>query len=219
MGAHTYIVLVAFGLKILSVTCDNASANDTMVEELELLIEQFNGQTSRARCILHVGNLVAKSMIKQFDIPRGRQGEDPGEEEKNLRALADGVDIKDYEMIGTIGKDPEKDDDMDGWVDEIALLSAQEKARLENDIRPVRFALTKVSNDLPSSFRDHEVDFLIGAQVVLQDYSFHNLAPPCMGCCLQGGRLEHAVDPARCFNSVELDLRYGGFCNQISTCC
>jgi hypothetical protein len=155
-----------------------------MTDELELLIEQFNGQASRTRCILHVGNLVAKTMIKQFDVPRSRQGEELGQNEKDLRALADGVDVEDYEMVGTIGKDPEKDDDTDGWVDEITLLSVQEKAELENNIRPVRFALTKVSKNLPDSLQGHGLDFPKGAQVVLQNYTLDDTAPPCMGCCM-----------------------------------
>jgi hypothetical protein len=66
---HAYIVLIALNLKILSVTCNNTSANNTMVEELELNVDMFNGQASRTRCILHIGNLVAKTMIKQFNIP------------------------------------------------------------------------------------------------------------------------------------------------------
>jgi hypothetical protein len=123
-----------------------------------------------------------------------------------LRALADKVDIEDYEMMDTISKDPEQDDNTEGWIDEIVLLSAQEKAELENDIRPIRFVLAKVSKDLPSALQGHEVEFPIGAQVVLQDYTLDDPPPPCMGHCMQGGRLDHAADPTRCLHSLELEL-------------
>ncbi|KAG1871907.1 hypothetical protein C8R48DRAFT_556663, partial [Suillus tomentosus] len=53
--------------KILSVTCDNASNNDTMVNELSDLLEDFPGETNRTQCFLHIVNLVAKTLIRQFD--------------------------------------------------------------------------------------------------------------------------------------------------------
>ncbi|KAI0745591.1 hypothetical protein C8Q76DRAFT_601559, partial [Earliella scabrosa] len=54
----------------LAVTCDNASNNDTMIDELlkaHNLGRQFGGQHARVRCFLHILNLVAKSLIRQFD--------------------------------------------------------------------------------------------------------------------------------------------------------
>ncbi|KAI6107637.1 hypothetical protein EDD16DRAFT_1435271, partial [Pisolithus croceorrhizus] len=56
--------------KILAVTCDNASANEMMTNKLEFNIPEFEGKTSRVWCILHVGNLVVKTMIKQFNVPK-----------------------------------------------------------------------------------------------------------------------------------------------------
>ena len=49
-----------YPLKILSMTCNNASANDAMMDELEFMLAHFKGQTTRVRCVLHVGNLVVK---------------------------------------------------------------------------------------------------------------------------------------------------------------
>jgi hypothetical protein len=135
MRLHACIGFDVWILKILSVTCNNASANDTMMEELELMLTEFEGQSTRTRCIL----------------PRGWEGEELGPEERELRALGQGIDVEDYEMIGETSLDPVQDDDVNGWVDEIALLSAEEKAGLESEIRPIRFALAKVSNDLPDS--------------------------------------------------------------------
>ncbi|TFK59204.1 hypothetical protein BDN72DRAFT_749728, partial [Pluteus cervinus] len=53
--------------KVLSVTLDNASPNDTMVEELEKTLFPFFKVLSRIRCFLHIINLVAKSLLHQFD--------------------------------------------------------------------------------------------------------------------------------------------------------
>ncbi|KAI5985182.1 hypothetical protein EDD15DRAFT_2112101, partial [Pisolithus albus] len=58
---------------ILGLTCDNVSANDVMTNELGYRMLEFEGQTSQIRCMLHVGNLVAKTMIRQFDLPRKQE--------------------------------------------------------------------------------------------------------------------------------------------------
>ncbi|KAG2030876.1 hypothetical protein BDR03DRAFT_819033, partial [Suillus americanus] len=53
--------------QILSVTADNAALNETMVAELAELVLHFSGLTSRTRCFLHIVNLIAKSLIREFD--------------------------------------------------------------------------------------------------------------------------------------------------------
>ncbi|KAF8870859.1 hypothetical protein BD779DRAFT_1399992, partial [Infundibulicybe gibba] len=52
---------------ILSVTCDNATPNDTMVDGLAELIDAFPGAANRTRCFTHILNLVAKAVLSQFD--------------------------------------------------------------------------------------------------------------------------------------------------------
>ncbi|KAG2737548.1 hypothetical protein P692DRAFT_201670425, partial [Suillus brevipes Sb2] len=53
--------------QILSITADNAASNETMVAELAELVPHFSGPSSRTRCFLHIVNLVAKSLIREFD--------------------------------------------------------------------------------------------------------------------------------------------------------
>ncbi|KAG2339805.1 hypothetical protein BDR05DRAFT_848163, partial [Suillus weaverae] len=53
--------------QILSVTCNNASNNDTMIRELSGKVLEFGGTTTHTRCFLHTINLVVKSLIRQFD--------------------------------------------------------------------------------------------------------------------------------------------------------
>ncbi|PBK68118.1 hypothetical protein ARMSODRAFT_839630, partial [Armillaria solidipes] len=52
---------------ILGLTCDNAVNNDTMVDALATCISSFPGQAHHVRCFAHVVNLVAKSLLKQFE--------------------------------------------------------------------------------------------------------------------------------------------------------
>ncbi|TFK60801.1 hypothetical protein BDN72DRAFT_746619, partial [Pluteus cervinus] len=53
--------------KILSVTLDNASPNDKMVERLKTSLFPYFSLMNRVCCFLHVVNLVAKSFLHQFD--------------------------------------------------------------------------------------------------------------------------------------------------------
>ena len=63
-------LLRVFSSQILSVTCDNASNNDTIVEHLAMLVENFPGAANKTRCFNHILNLVAKSILRLFDAPK-----------------------------------------------------------------------------------------------------------------------------------------------------
>lgn len=52
--------------KVGTFTGDNASNNDTLVEELSHLIPAFRGDKTRIRCFAHVLNLVAKAILSPF---------------------------------------------------------------------------------------------------------------------------------------------------------
>ena len=125
--------------QILSVTADNASSNDTMTDELAGLIAHFGGDLTRTRCLLHVINLVAKTVTKEFDV------QDDGEGTDDLTTLAEGIDAGDLQAIEEWEGCGDEIDDVDGWVDEISLLTANEHARLEGKIHLVKVALVKVS--------------------------------------------------------------------------
>ena len=53
---------------MLGVTCDNASANERMVENLAKLVFDFPGDANCAQCLAHIVNLVVKIMLRQFDM-------------------------------------------------------------------------------------------------------------------------------------------------------
>ena len=59
--------------QVLGMTCDNASCNTVMIERLAEMLPGFSN-AGHTRCCLHIINLVARSMIKQFDIPKNPTG-------------------------------------------------------------------------------------------------------------------------------------------------
>jgi hypothetical protein len=161
--------------QILCVTCDNASNNEKMTRHLESLLPDYSS-TNRARCFTHILNLVAKSLLKQFDVCKtSKADEELNEEEAELLNLAGDLDAEDLtttqesdgdqgiegenlaedltttqESDGDQGIEGENlaEDDLEDWVDEVAALTPGERETLEEDIRPVKMALVKVSHNI-----------------------------------------------------------------------
>ncbi|KAJ3817205.1 hypothetical protein EV361DRAFT_771864, partial [Lentinula raphanica] len=52
---------------LLSVTCDNASANTAMLEEISTHIDHFLGKKMHVRCFAHTINLTAKGVLQPFE--------------------------------------------------------------------------------------------------------------------------------------------------------
>ena len=58
-----------------SVTADNATDNNTLMDALEVLLQEhgFRGPARRVRCFAHTLNLTAKATLRQFEkIKKGR---------------------------------------------------------------------------------------------------------------------------------------------------
>lgn len=62
-----YCTIFWHAIKILGLTADNASNNNTLVDELEDLLDGFQGSVSRIRCFAHILNLVVKVSISEID--------------------------------------------------------------------------------------------------------------------------------------------------------
>ena len=75
-------VLCDFGIehKILSVTCDNASNNDTMSNKLDHMLTKYS-PVNHTCCFTHILNLVAKSLLKQFDVKQDDKKDDLTDDE------------------------------------------------------------------------------------------------------------------------------------------
>jgi hypothetical protein len=131
--------------KILSVTCDNASNNDTMMEELDDLLTGFSS-LNRTRCFAHILNLVAKALLKQFDV-KSEEKNGLNDDERSLLEMADNIDAEELTMAQEKDDDDEEiedDDDNDGWVNGVEALTPEEQMDLEESIRPVKRTLVKV---------------------------------------------------------------------------
>ena len=121
-----------------------------MVEELDLLIDDFPGPANQTRCFLHILNLVVKSIIRQFDLPKTKKTSDDDEDEENdaekeILKLADEIEQEEA-MAGVNGdeEDATEDDNDEGWVDEREEMTEGELRRLTRSVKPVRLLLSKV---------------------------------------------------------------------------
>ncbi|KAE9383672.1 hypothetical protein BT96DRAFT_745198, partial [Gymnopus androsaceus JB14] len=53
--------------QVLSITVDNASTNDTMINELQKLLPNFRERCGHVRCMAHTVNLAAKGILCPFE--------------------------------------------------------------------------------------------------------------------------------------------------------
>ena len=120
-----------------------------MIDELEDLLPGFL-KVNHTRCFLHVNNLVARTLVRQFNILKPKPGDITDGPDRELHELAGDIDLEDQKtheavldevVTGEIGVD----DKVDGWVDEMAALSIAECKVLQKTIRPVMMLLVKVN--------------------------------------------------------------------------
>ena len=163
--------------KILSVTCNNASNNDTMVSEMEKLLTEFL-EVKRTHCFAHILNLIAKSLLKQFDMKQKTE-EDLTNDKRKLLDLTGNIEEEENTTAmenDTGDEDTADKDDMDGWVNEMDHLTAAEKQDLEESIKPVRVVLVKVKvNNKLTNLAHHTTP--TASQTFFQNYSLNNNPP------------------------------------------
>ncbi|KAJ3758901.1 hypothetical protein EV360DRAFT_23885, partial [Lentinula raphanica] len=61
---------------LLCITCDNASANTAMVEELANHLHHFLGRKMHVRCFTHTVNLTAKGVLRPFEARQAQREQD-----------------------------------------------------------------------------------------------------------------------------------------------
>lgn len=124
-----------------------------MIKNLGELIDDFPGAANQTRCFLHILNLVVKSILQQFDLPKKKEtsGNDLDDETdktdetlnqaaEELLKLAGDVDIEGNLMAN----DEEEDDNDEGLIDEREEMTEDELKNLSASVAPVRLLLTKV---------------------------------------------------------------------------
>ena len=201
-------VLQDFGImhKILGVTCDNPSPNNVMIDELETIIEEFGGDADRIRCFLHIVNLVARSMLKQFDIPKkdgGSDNENNAQLDDRLRDLAEGIELEDE--ITLVEDEGEEDVGMEELADELSRLSSGEQTAAEMEIHPIRFVLVKVSANSPLPLTSLSL-ISPDLQARVQDYPLNDNHPSNLASDSQRTQARLMHHATRRDNSLELNV-------------
>ena len=133
-----------------SITCDNASNNDTMLVYLGNDLPGFRGARHHVRCFAHTLNLTAKAITRQFEVRPQRDGADviaiqtaeDRASEDLLRRLAGELDMDETDVIGG----GQTRDDEEGFMDEVNQMNANDLLAWRRNVQPIRSALIKVSN-------------------------------------------------------------------------
>lgn len=176
-----------------------------MVERLAELLEVFGGDFARTRCFLHILNLTAKSLLKQFDVKAVQDAEEVDEDVRRLLELAGELKAEEKEAAehaGGAGVDEgdvvdEDDDDDDSWVDEVASLDEDERAEFEEEVRPVKMTLTKVSHPTTRPERSSPVSHaLTDPSAGFQGRQLHYQALASVAYNLEGAGPASETDPS-----------------------
>jgi hypothetical protein len=103
-----------------------------MIDQLVDLLPKFPGQVNQCRCFLHIFNLITKTLLKQFDVPKKGVDVALDEAEWQLLELAAGIDLDKMVTVAKngLGGDSVDKDNVEGWVDEMELLLAEESEAL-----------------------------------------------------------------------------------------
>ena len=126
--------------QILSVTCNNASSNDTMIEALAKRLITFPGHANWTQYFTHILNQIVKVILHQFDRAKGDADES-----------LDGASLALVDMARDIGPnecEDENDDDggdtSNGWVDPHEGMLQDERNELNMTVQPIWLVLMKV---------------------------------------------------------------------------
>ena len=119
-----------------------------MVKELPELVDYFSGPANQTRCFAHVLNLVVKSILQQFDLPKFKSSKSLDDRSKALLSLARNVEDEEDVLLkegkgGVAAEEPE-DDNLEGWIDKRTLMDNDDVGELEESVKPVWLLLTKV---------------------------------------------------------------------------
>jgi hypothetical protein len=119
-----------------------------MIDNLDDSLTEFSS-LNRTRCFAHILNLVAKALLKQFDV-KTEPATDLNVNERLLLENATNIETEELTMPQEPDDDEEDAIDVDidnddaGWVGEIEALTPEERIDLDKSIQPVKRTLVKV---------------------------------------------------------------------------
>jgi hypothetical protein len=116
-----------------------------MLGHLSEILDEFPGAANQTRCFAHTISISAKAILKQFDVPKAKDGEALDEAAQALADLANELDIEEREtQVMNDDEGGEDDEPLDGWVDFREGLTAEQVEELDESVKPVRSMLVKV---------------------------------------------------------------------------
>ena len=117
-----------------------------MIKELGKRLDLFPGADNQTRCFMHVLNLIAKSIIQQFNIPKAQQIRALDDGLHELHTLATDVDLEEKATRdgADIQNDDDEEDNVDVWIDKRERMSTEDVKMLDESVQPVWFMLVKV---------------------------------------------------------------------------
>jgi hypothetical protein len=81
----------------LSITCNNATNNDKMIDDLAGRLIDFPGAPNRMHCFTHILNLMIKSIMNQFDAFMKRLDTTDERSDDKLFKLAGNIEAEELE--------------------------------------------------------------------------------------------------------------------------
>ncbi len=124
--------------------------NDTMVDNLADRLLEYPSEEHHTWCFAHVVNLIAKSLLNQFEPPKKSKDNAVDATERDLLVLAEGLEHEDIDtrLAEAEGGGDIERDDVEGLVDEVGLLNIADWAQWEIETQPVKMALVKVNKNV-----------------------------------------------------------------------
>ena len=115
-----------------------------MINELSKLLDNFPGAANHTRCFTHTLNLVSKSILKQFNLPKAEADDALDAAAQALADLAGDIEVEEKLMGNDLVEDDEDDDNSEGLADIRGEMSAEEVVELDESLWPVQLVLVKV---------------------------------------------------------------------------
>jgi hypothetical protein len=103
-----------------------------MIAELANLLDDFPGPANQMQCFTHILNLIVKSVIRQFDLPKSKGDKILDNTAKKLLSLAGNIEFEEDELARRDGKEGDEDEDKHQETATLLWLSLDALAVLEH---------------------------------------------------------------------------------------
>lgn len=155
-------------VQVGTVTADNASNNDLLMDALRRMLPNFRGRHCRVRCYAHILNLTAKAILRQFEVQKKKNGNAPDNDDETnpfpfLGPLGGGLDDddtadeRDAELVNpnelpdlvdgdTDDNEANEKDEDEEIIDVFRNMGEEAREKWANNVKPVRTAIHKVSH-------------------------------------------------------------------------